>query len=123
MTPSNSLVRRAIALQFSQTQQQLIQELNPAQHTEEQPLSSTPTFTINRAIVTARKRLALGDLPLYRIQGTYTLTLSRPDRTIKRQQNAFEIYLQRQREGKTWRLIRPGHEAIGQKTIWRSYSL
>jgi len=123
MTPGNALVRRAIALQFSQTQQELIQQLNPTQYSADRPTSPTPTFTINRAIVTARKKLALGNLPLYRVQGTYNLTLSLPDRTLKRQQNAFEIYLQRQREGKTWRLVRPELRATGQKPIWRSYSI
>jgi len=54
-------------------------------------------------------------LPAYHLQGDYDLTLRLPHQKDTKQHNNFDLYLQRQIEGKTWRLL---EEVASQ---WRSY--
>lgn len=97
--PPHDLVERAIALQFSQTEEELIQVLYPG-------TSQFPPFSIDHMRITDQKPLKIDELRSYRIRGTYDLTLAFPDRAITQRDNPFEVYLQRQVEGKTWRLAR-----------------
>ncbi|WP_448598121.1 hypothetical protein [Thermoleptolyngbya sp.] len=97
--PGRDVVERAIALQFSQTQEDLIQLLNPRDPT-------FPPFTISNVKITDEQGLQIGNLRGFRVRGTYDVTLEFPGRTVTQKANPFEIYLQRQIEGKTWRLAR-----------------
>jgi hypothetical protein len=95
--PDRSIVEKAIALQVSQTQQELSRQL----------FQSTQLDTkISQVKVKNQQRLAIEALTAYRVQGTYDLTLKLPSRRVTQRQNSFDIYLQRQSEGKTWRLAR-----------------
>jgi len=96
--PDRSIVEKAIDLQVSQTQQELSRQLFR---------DSTQLATqISQVKVKNQQRLAIEDLTAYRVQGTYDLTLKLPSRRVTQRQNSFDIYLQRQSEGKTWRLAR-----------------
>ncbi len=107
--PGQQWVERAIALQLSQTQQILSQQLR---------LPSQPqTIQINRVVITEKTPLTIDDLRGYRVRGTYDYTIQLPSRKVTQQQNPFEVYLQRQKEGKTWRLAKPQTGEEGQP-IW-----
>ena len=115
LEPSSQLVQRALALELEQTQQQLNQQL----YSSERP--QPPSFEINRVVITQQEPLVIQDLPAYHVKGTYNLKLKLPGRQVNQQQNPFEVYLQRQKEGKTWRLALP--QSIGKDTnpVWRTY--
>ncbi len=109
LEPSSRLVQRAIALQVEQTQQQLSQQLG----------LNVLGFEINRVAVTKQEPLMIQSLAAYHVRGTYNVTFKLPKRRVI-QQNPFDIYLQRQKEGKTWRLALPrmGKEP---KFTWITY--
>lgn len=112
--PAQPLVEQAIALELSQTQQLLSQQLR---------LEAQPTdVSINHVRVTEKTPLKIQNLPSYRVRGTYDLTAKLANRQVVQRQNLFEVYLQRQIEGKTWRLARlqPGGE---DEPIWVTYGL
>jgi hypothetical protein len=112
MELSSNLVQRALSLQLSQTQQQLSQQLQ---------LSVPPRFEINQLAITQQQPFVLQDLPTYRVRGTYDLTIQLPTRQVTQQHNPFEVYLQRQKEGKTWRLAIPQSTSKETGTLWRTY--
>ncbi|MGA7936037.1 MAG: hypothetical protein WCA35_20960 [Kovacikia sp.] len=96
--PGYQLVERAIGLELSQTQQELSQQLR---------LASQPTeLSIKRVKITEQTPLIIQDLPSFRVKGTYDYTVKLPTRQVTQRQNPFEVYLQRQMEGKTWRVAR-----------------
>lgn len=109
--PSKQLVRKAIALQVSQTQQQLTQQLQ----------SSPPKFEIAQVALKQLEPLFVDDLPTYHILGTYSLKIQLPQQQVTQRENPFNVYLQRQKQGKTWRLLLPQYTGNGSKTSWRSY--
>lgn len=98
--PDRSLVEKAIALQFSQTQLELARQLGV-------PTATQPSFSLEGIKIDSRQPLKINGLKGYRMEGSYTLKLTYPDRTLVQRRNPFEVYLQRQVEGKTWRLARP----------------
>lgn len=93
--PNKQLVRQAIALQVSQTQQALTQQLR---------LPQAPKFEIKQVAIASQEPLVIENLPAFHIQGTYDLNLQLPSHPVTQQSNPFDVYLQRQAEGKTWRL-------------------
>lgn len=109
--PNKQLVQQALALQLSQTQQLLSQQLQ---------FSTPPKFEINRLAIKERQPLKIGNLPTYRVQGTYNLTIKLPKRRLT-QKNSFEVYIQRQKEGKTWRLVVPESDSKNPNSDWRTY--
>lgn len=91
----NDLVEQAIALQLSQTQQQLNQQLR---------LDLQPEIEIRRIKIAEKTPLQIQQLQAYQVKGTCDYTIKLPKRDITQRQTPFEVYLQRQKEGKTWRL-------------------
>lgn len=110
--PSSQLVQKALAIQLAQTQQQLNQQLKPA---------APITIEVDRLKITAKQPLVGQSLPTYRVQGKSDLTIQLQKRRVKQQQKPFEVYLQRQNEGKTWRLLLPEARGRGNISTWRSY--
>lgn len=98
MIPDMELVEKAIALQIDLDRQQLNQQLFGSDR-------SSPKFQINRVKVTEIEPLEIKGLPSYKIEGTYNVSIKLPDRKL-RQKNPFQIYLQSQKERKSWRLAR-----------------
>ncbi len=107
LTPSTQIVRRAIALQVTQTQQELSQQLR----------LKSPDLKIDRVRVTNQEPLTIQSLPTYRVQGNYDYTLKLSKRTVTQKDNPFEVYLQRQSEGKTWRLAQQQREENGSSWV------
>ena len=111
-SPNQALVNQAIALQLHLTQA----ELNSPLH-----LERSPQIEVKGIQITNSDRLPDQKLPTFHIQGTYNLEIKLSEQTIKQRQNPFEIYLQQQIEGETWRLLRP--QTTAQGTEWFSYQI
>ena len=111
LLPTTQLVQKAIALQVEQTQQQLNQKLD----------LDFQGFEIKRLKIQQEQPLTIQSLPAFRVLGTYDLILNLPKRQLKQLQQPFEVYLQIQQEGKTWRLLLPEQDNHDAHKSWRSY--
>ncbi|KGF72753.1 hypothetical protein DO97_05310 [Neosynechococcus sphagnicola sy1] len=98
--PKISTIQQAIAMEVSYTQQSLTRLLQLT-------ATTPPKFSISHVQVQQQDPLEIQNLTGFHIQGHYDLTLQLPQRPIYQQQNTFDIYLQRQQEGKSWRLAHP----------------
>ena len=97
LAPNKQLVEKAIALQISQTQQRLTQRLQ----------SVPPNVEITQLTLKHLEPLFLDNLATYHVWGTYSFKIKLPSQQIAQQQRPFDVYLQRQPQGKTWRLVVP----------------
>jgi len=113
LLPTSQLVQKAIALGLEQTQQQLSQKLD----------LDFQGFDIQRLEISEQKPLTIESLPAFRVRGTYDLIIKLPKRRLTQLQQPFEVYLQIQQEGKTWRLLLPERVNKDTQPIWRSYLL
>jgi len=112
LAPGGEIVQKAIALQIERSQQQLSQQLQ----------ASHPTLKIAKVNVKEIEPLWIGKLPTYHFLGTYTLKIELPNQNVK-QNNEFDIYIQRQKEGKTWRWLKPEKSDPDAEPQWFSYSI
>ncbi len=110
VAPGKQLVQKAIAFQVRQTQQQLTQQLQ----------SLAPKFEITQVRLKQLEPLFVDDLPTYHIQGTYNLKFKLSQQQVT-QENPFDVYLQRQQEGKTWRLAIPSSPNPNTNRSWHTY--
>lgn len=108
LSPPKELVQKAIAFQLEQTQQQLSQQLD----------LEWKGFEINHLSIKQQQALTVQNLPTYHIQGTYDVMFKLPKRRLTQSKKPFEVYLQLQQEGKTWRMLSPEDN---HKSVWRSY--
>ncbi|WGV26934.1 hypothetical protein [Halotia branconii] len=111
LLPNSQLVQKAIALRLSQTQQQLNQKLD----------LDFQGFEIKHLSITQEKPLTIQNLPAFRVRGTYDLIVKLPKRQLTQPQQPFEVFLQIQQEGKTWRLLLPDQDGKATVPTWRSY--
>lgn len=111
LAPDGELIQKAIALQLSQTEQRLSQQLK----------ASHPILDISQITVKKIEPLFIANLATYHLQGNYKLKITLPRQQVTQQKNLFDIYLQRQAEGKTWRLIRRETSSSTQEAQWSSY--
>ncbi|AFY31065.1 hypothetical protein Cal7507_0575 [Calothrix sp. PCC 7507] len=111
LLPTSQLVQKAIALQLEQTQQQLNQKLD----------LDFQGLEIKRLSISQEQPLTVENLPAFRVRGTYDLIIKLPERQLTQLQQQFEIYLQIQREGKSWRLLLPDKNSKDNQAVWRSY--
>ena len=109
--PDGAVVKQAILLQLSQTQAKLSQNLNANQ----------PEFTVSKIAVEDIDAITVNRLPTYRLKGTYSLKLKLPRQTVKQPRNPFDVYLQRQSEGESWRLLRRDIDPASQEAHWTTY--
>ena len=111
--PNTDLVQKAITFGLQQTQDQLSQKLS----------LDTQGFNINHLHISQKRLFKLDNLPTYKLSGTYDLTFKLPERQITQAQKSFDVYLQLQKEGKTWRLLVPELEENHNQTTtnWYSY--
>jgi len=114
MQPDRQLVQKALAVQLSQVQQQVSQKLH---------LSSPLKLEIDRLEVKQQQQLKIGNLSAYRVAGTYDRTLQISQRRVTQANSPFEVYLQLQQEGKTWRLTIPQNNDNGKIQTWRTYAI
>ena len=113
LAPDGDLVQKAIALQLSQTEQRLSNRL----------VASPPELEVSQITVKQLESLFIARLPTYHLQGTYNLKIKLPRQQVTQKQNRFDIYLQRQAEGKTWRLIKRQASSTDAQPKWSSYSI
>lgn len=106
--PNGRIVKAAIALQLTQIEDRLSTQLKAAH----------PQLKIERITVKSIAPLFIAQLPTYHLQGTYNLTITLPRQQIAQKHNHFDIYLQRQAEGKTWRLLKRDRSSLSE---WTSY--
>jgi hypothetical protein len=111
LLPTSELVQKAIALQLEQTQQQLNQQLD----------LNFQGFKIQHLKIRQEQPLTIQNLPTFRVLGTYDLTFQLPKRQLTKLQQPFDVYLQIQQEGKTWRLLLPDKASKDTEKVWRSY--
>ncbi|AFY46317.1 hypothetical protein Nos7524_0402 [Nostoc sp. PCC 7524] len=111
LLPTSELVQKAIALQLEQTQQQLNQQLD----------LNFQGFEIKHLKIRQEQPLTVQDLPAFRVRGTYDLIFQLPKRQLTKLQQPFDVYLQIQQEGKTWRLLLPDKGNQETPGVWRSY--
>ncbi|MDH6061782.1 hypothetical protein NWP17_15295 [Chrysosporum bergii ANA360D] len=111
LLPNNELVEKALTLQVEQTQQQLNQKLD----------LDFQSFEIKRLKIRQEQPLTIENLPAFRVRGTYDLIFHLPKRQLTQLQQPFEVYLQVQREGKSWRLLIPERNNQDDQPNWHSY--
>jgi|JI7StandDraft_1071085.scaffolds.fasta_scaffold00236_17 hypothetical protein len=110
---NKDLVEKAIALQINLSQEQITQQFRQK--------STPPPLKINRVVITDVESLKLEDLPTFRVRGSYDFTLEYPQGEVIHKQNPYQVYLQQQKEGKTWRLLRRQKNQGTNETQWFSY--
>ncbi len=115
LEPSSQVVQRGLIKVNEVLALQLSQQL----HQSGRP--QLPRFEVNQLVITEQKPQVIQDLPAYRVRGTYDLTIKLPSRRVSQQQNPFDIYLQRQKEGKTWRLALPQSTTKDRAPSWHTY--
>ncbi|BAB73616.1 hypothetical protein ACN23B_09575 [Anabaena sp. FACHB-709] len=111
LLPTSELVQRAIALQLEQTQEKLNQQLD----------LNFQGFEIKHLKIRQEQPLTIQNLPAFRVLGTYDLTFQLPKRQLTKLQQPFDVYLQIQQEGKTWRLLLPDKTSKDTEPVWHSY--
>jgi small-conductance mechanosensitive channel len=109
LAPNGEIVQRAIALQLSQAEQTLARQLS----------LNAPEIDLSNIRVQKLQPLFVAKLPTYHLQGKYNLKLKLTRRQITQNNNSFDVYLQRQAEGKTWRLLKKDHHQ--ERSLWSSY--
>ena len=116
LAPGREIIKHAIAQQLTLTEDRLTTQLDRPRVTD---------FSVQNLKVKTLNPLYIADLPTYEINGTYTLKLTLPRQEVTQEKNEFEVYLQRQVEGKTWRLLIRDEEKEQPpdqtQTAWRSY--
>jgi len=111
LAPEGAIVEKAIALQLDQTSSSLSQQLE----------LRNPKLTISNINVNKLEPIFINKLPAYHLRGTYNLKMKFARQEVKLKNDPFEIYLQRQAEGKTWRLLRPKITDSTGNIEWLSY--
>ncbi len=109
--PPPDTIKKGIVLQLQQRYSNLSSQLN---HTHPLPV-------IKQINVTKIEPLFIANFATYHLKGTYQIQLNLATHTVEQKQNKFDIYLQRQRQGKTWRLLRKDTSTNPDK--WSSYHI
>ncbi len=111
LAPDGSIITKAIAIELNLSQKELNDHL----------IASKPELDISNINVGKLETLYIDNLPGYHLQGTYNLKIKLPHQEVTQKKNPFELYLQRQIEGKTWRLIRRESRDQDKSPQWFSY--
>ncbi len=111
--PDGDIVHKAVALEINTMEQRISDRLQ----------TTRPKLEIGEIAVKAIEPIYIDNLPVYHLKGTYNLKLELPRQQVRQKDNSFDIYLQRQVEGKTWRLLRREVSSGESEPQWLSYSL
>ncbi|RAQ45312.1 hypothetical protein B9S53_07800 [Arthrospira sp. O9.13F] len=98
ITPTPTLVQQALTIQIKEIHQQLKLQSDFAR--------SPQSFKITRVAISNMEPIMINNLQGFKVEGTYNLSVKFSDRWWREQQNRFQIYLQRQAQGRIWRLAR-----------------
>jgi len=115
--PSRAIVQRAISMQLNLTKTEIAEHLK--QHHLDR--NSKADYDINRVVILNEEPVVIQDLIAYHIRGTYNLTFKLPDGRVTDRGNPFDIYLQLQKEAKSWRLARPQSSGENDRPVWATY--
>jgi uncharacterized protein YjbK len=111
--PSYGVVEMAIAMQ-----------INPAQiHLSQNLLQSQPQLDITKVKIRQSEITVVENLPTYHLRGSYQVNLQLPRHKFKQNQ-LFDLYIQQQKQNKSWRLLIPESVNKNTKNIilnWQSY--
>lgn len=111
LAPGGDIVKKAISLQLSFMSKSVTEQLDAA----------NPNLLISQIAVKQLNPLVVGSLPTYHLLGTYRLAIKLPNQTKIQNDNKFDIYIQRQAEGKTWRLLKKDSNNFDRPVQWQSY--
>jgi hypothetical protein len=103
-----AVVKQAITLQLREKEKVISQYLS----------TNRPEIEINQIKINKIKSTVINNLSVLQVRGTYNLMLNLSRHPATQKQNDFELYLQRQIEGKTWRLLKQDNQGI-----WLTYSI
>lgn len=109
--PSASIIEKAIAFQIQQHQNYLSNQLE----------TKSPKIKISQINIKKIEPTIAFNLPTYHLEGTYQLILTINKKKKQTIINTFQIDLQRQKQGKTWRLIVENKSNISQQ--YSSYQI
>jgi hypothetical protein len=112
LAPQGDIVKKAIALQLKLTEANISEQLN----------TTDPQLAIKNIRVEQIEPIFIAKLAAYHLQGSYSLNIKLPRQKVEQKDNQFDIYIQRQSEGKTWRLLKT--EKRNEKDLpnqWSSY--
>ena len=141
--PPVAIVRRAVALQLLQTQTELLQQLGdsalaigrttpPAALPDRavitlDDLAAEPGLRVDRLRIQQQRPIDIDGRPGWQLNGDYDVRRGDRPRTPATQRQGpqtFEVYLQRELEGKTWRLARPDpRRSTPDHLVWLTYRL
>lgn len=121
LLPNQRTVRQAIALQVSQTQQTLAQQIQSYGRAKG-IAPALPKIKIRHVEIREQEPLQIEGQPAAHVRGTYDLTLKFPHQVVTQTENALDLYLQADSEGKVWRLAVPQPPGDGPLT-WQTYGL
>ena len=112
--PDQQLIGRAIARQIQLTSSNLQENLLMQGKVNQ-------AFIIDRLLIENIETSDIMGGRSYHVTGAYHLQSDPPSQTKIRADHPFDIYIQRQIEGKTWRLLRPVFDQEGKQINWLSY--
>ncbi len=110
LAPPRGLIEKAVVWQFQQTQTQLKQQLD----------LDIKNVDIKNIAIAQQRPLSIENLPAFRIQGSYDVVLKLPKRQLSQPHRDFDVYMQLQREGKTWRVLQPNPNDSNPSS-WQSF--
>ncbi len=111
--PHHWVVEKAIAMQINPSHLHLSQNL----------LQTQPKLDITKVEINNSKILVIDNLPTYHLRGSYRVNLQLPNHKFNQKQ-PFNIYIQQQKQNKSWRLLIPnsvGENLKNTKFNWHSY--
>ncbi|MGV2828237.1 hypothetical protein [Myxosarcina sp. GI1(2024)] len=111
LAPSGEIIKQALAFELEATEETLARQLDLA----------SPSVKIDNIRIEKLQPLFVAKLPTYHLQGKYNFKLKLSRRQIEQKNRDFDVYLQRQVEGKTWRLLRKDKTTNSRE--WTSYLL
>jgi hypothetical protein len=112
LAPQGEIVKKAISLQLKLTESDISNQLNTV----------NPQLEIKNINVKKIEPVFIAKLAAYHLQGSYNLKIGLPRQKVQQQDNQFDLYIQRQSEGKTWRLLKTETRNDKNKPIqWSSY--
>ncbi len=112
LAPQGEIVKKAISLQLKLTESDISNQLK----------TTNPQLEIKNINVKKIEPVFIAKLAAYHLQGSYNLKIGLPRQKVQQKDNQFDLYIQRQSQGKTWRLLKTETRNDKNKSIeWSSY--
>ncbi len=95
-SPQAEVIKKALYSQLNQKYNSITTNLQ----------TSPPKITITQININQIDPFWRDDLPVYHLRGNYQFKLKSRNKQFLSKYQIFDLYLQRQKEGKTWRLLK-----------------